>query len=536
MSKRIRQDCEKGPKMAATNILEEYLIRLGFSVDERSSKKADERMLKVDLNAKAIAKAVVAAGVAVQAFVAVYAYQMEKLYYASKRTESSVGNLQALEFGFKQVGGQAGQLTGAIDSMAAALRSNPGLVGFVEQLGIPVSGRDKSDVLMDMVKGWSQMPFYIASRQASMFGIDESTLFMLIQGREEMEKASALRKQMAADSGLDLDKAAAAGKEYTNMLRQITERLGILKDMVGVKLLPVFKDWAGSTDRILADLTRIIGQAKSLGELWDRLGSWFKSGNPNGPVKLTPESRQRLDAMGVEEPKAGTWLGRLFQRYEQAKRADDRSPKLTNPNNPNSEVRAYGDSRAYAKAPPEPTRTSQEAKTRGGQGGSSAGELFARLEALYGLPEGVLDRVWKKESNRGDPRYMTSRVGAQGHFQFMPATAKQFGLDDPNDLEKSAKAAAQYLSQLLKKYGGDLSKAAAAYNWGPGNVDRHGLGRAPAETRDYVKAVAGKDIKVNQTNHYNISGDVSKSSVEQIAAAQDQANSSLIRDLQQRVY
>lgn len=524
--------------MATTNILEEYLVRLGFQVDERSSKKADDRLLKIDVNAKAIAKAVVAAGVAVQAFVAVYAYQMEKLYYASKRGETSVGNLQALEFGFKQVGGQSGQITNALESMAQALRGNPGLVALIQQLGVPVTGRDKADVMMDLVKALSKMPTYIGQQYASLFGIDPATLFTLTQGIEEMEKAQALRKQMAADAGLDLDAAAAAGKVYTNTLRQITERLGILKDMVGVRLLPVFQEWAGSTDRLLADLTRILGKAKDLGDLWDRLGNWFKSGNPNGPVTLTPESRQRLDAMGVQEPKAGTWIGRLFQRYDQYRRDNDRSPKPTNPSNPNSEVRAYGDSRAYARAPQEPTRTDQEAKTRGGQGDGSAATLFARLESIYGLPAGVLDRIWKKESNRGDPRYMRSHAGAQGHFQFMPGTAKQYGLDDPNDLAKSATAAAKYMADLLRKYGGDLSKAAAAYNWGPGNVDRHGLGRAPAETRDYVKSVAGKDIKITQTNTYNVSGDssVGKQTVDQIAAAQEQSNASLIRDLQQRVY
>lgn len=524
--------------MAASNILEEYLIRLGFQVDERSSKKADERMLKIDLNAKAIAKAVVAAGVAVQAFVAVYSYQMEKLYYASKRNGTTVGNLQAMEFGFKQVGGQAGQFTSALESMSMALRSSPGLVAFLENLGVSVQGRDMSDVFMDLVETLNKMPPHLGQQIGGMFGIDPSTLLTLTQGLEEMKKAQALRKQMAADSGMDLDAAAASGKEYMQMLRQITERLGILKDMIGIKLLPVFKDWAASTDRILADITRILGKAKSLGELWDRLGSWFKSGNPNGAVTLTPDARQRLDSMGVQEPKAGTWLGRLFQRYEQAKRADDRSPKPTNPNNPNSEVRAYGDSRAYTRAPQEPTRINQEAKTGGGQGEGGAAALFARLEAIYGLPAGVLDRIWKKESNRGDPRFMKSHAGAQGHFQFMPATAKQYGLDDPNDLAKSAKAAAQFMSDLLKKYKGDLSKAAAAYNWGPGNVDRYGLGRAPAETRDYVKSVAGKEIKVTQTNTYNINGDSAsgKQTVAEIMAAQEQSNSNLIRDLQQRVY
>ena len=59
-------------------------------------------------------------------------------------------------------------------------------------------------------------------------------------------------------------------------------------------------------------------------------------------------------------------------------------------------------------------------------------QLFASLEQQHGLPAGLLDAVWATESSRG--KRMLSPAGAQGHFQFMPATAKQYGLTDANDL------------------------------------------------------------------------------------------------------
>ena len=85
---------------------------------------------------------------------------------------------------------------------------------------------------------------------------------------------------------------------------------------------------------------------------------------------------------------------------------------------------------------------------------------------------------------------MLSPAGAQGHFQFMPDTAKQYGLADPNDLPQSADAAGRYFRDLSGKYGGDVRKMLAAYNWGPSNVDRKGLEKMPAETRDYVETIA----------------------------------------------
>ena len=114
-------------------------------------------------------------------------------------------------------------------------------------------------------------------------------------------------------------------------------------------------------------------------------------------------------------------------------------------------------------------------------------ELFDKLEAQHGLPAGLLDSVWNAESSRGVN--MRSSAGAQGHFQFMPATAKQYGVADVNDLTQSAGGAARMLGDLLRSSSGDLSKALAGYNWGTGNVQRQGMNAAPAETRNYIQKV-----------------------------------------------
>lgn len=113
-------------------------------------------------------------------------------------------------------------------------------------------------------------------------------------------------------------------------------------------------------------------------------------------------------------------------------------------------------------------------------------ELFAQLEQKNNLPPGLLDAVWSAESSRG--QNMQSPKGAQGHFQFMPATAQQYGLDDPNNLQKSAAAAARMLSDMMTQTG-SVPGALAAYNWGIGNVQRKGMDAAPAETRNYIQKV-----------------------------------------------
>lgn len=120
-------------------------------------------------------------------------------------------------------------------------------------------------------------------------------------------------------------------------------------------------------------------------------------------------------------------------------------------------------------------------------GQSDTAKLFADLEGKYSLPNGLLDSVWSAESARG--KSMLSPAGAEGHFQFMPATARQYGVNNPYDLRESATGAARMYADLLRQNGGDLSRALAGYNWGQGNLSRKGLENAPAETRGYIRKV-----------------------------------------------
>ena len=117
------------------------------------------------------------------------------------------------------------------------------------------------------------------------------------------------------------------------------------------------------------------------------------------------------------------------------------------------------------------------------------GPMFNKLESLYQLPAGLLQSVAITES--GGNQFAMSGAGAKGLFQFMDGTARDMGLrgNDVFDPEKSAQAAAKYLSQLLRQNGGDLSKALASYNWGVGNVKRYGMGLMPQETRNYIPKV-----------------------------------------------
>jgi soluble lytic murein transglycosylase-like protein len=85
--------------------------------------------------------------------------------------------------------------------------------------------------------------------------------------------------------------------------------------------------------------------------------------------------------------------------------------------------------------------------------------------------------------------FARSPAGAQGIAQFMPGTAAAYGLANPFDAERAIGAQAHLMSDLLEQFGGKAALALAAYNAGPGAVERYGGVPPYPETRAYVAKV-----------------------------------------------
>ena len=113
--------------------------------------------------------------------------------------------------------------------------------------------------------------------------------------------------------------------------------------------------------------------------------------------------------------------------------------------------------------------------------GAVAGAAFASQIS----PDLIEAVAWRESRSRPG---VVSRAGAIGEMQLMPATARSLGVD-PYDSNQNYQGGAAYLSGLLRRYNDDLILALAAYNAGPGAVDRWRGVPPYKETRDYVAAV-----------------------------------------------
>ena len=116
--------------------------------------------------------------------------------------------------------------------------------------------------------------------------------------------------------------------------------------------------------------------------------------------------------------------------------------------------------------------------------------LVAEAAERHSLDPALVMAVVGVES--GFQAQAVSSKGAQGLMQLMPRTAREMGVADAFDPAANLDGGSRYLSSLVARYEGDLTRALAAYNAGMGAVARHGGVPPYAETRRYVQKVLGR--------------------------------------------
>ena len=142
---------------------------------------------------------------------------------------------------------------------------------------------------------------------------------------------------------------------------------------------------------------------------------------------------------------------------------------------PVSEVEGYS-SEPDSEPAPDPAKPAK-----------STSQIVREASEKHGVDSDFIRSVIKQES-AGNANAV-SRTGARGLMQLMPGTASQLGVNDSFSPEQNVHGGARYLRELLERYNGDAIKALAAYNAGPGAVDRfHGV-PPYRETQQYVQRV-----------------------------------------------
>ncbi|HGL6668832.1 TPA: hypothetical protein ACKFNV_000195 [Klebsiella quasipneumoniae] len=229
--------------------LKDFLISLGFKVDEAGARKFDAVVAGTTLKAIELGVKVEAAALSVVAFTAKIASGLDDLYWASQRTGATVEGIKQIGYAVSQVGGSVDGARGSLENLARFMRNNPGAEGFLNRLGVQTrdaSGnmRDMATIFTGVGQRLSSMPYYRANQYAEMLGLDENTLMAMRRG---MGQFSGEYTAMAKAIGYNADVAAVSSNKFMTSLRSFGLMAGMARDKIGSSLADGL---AGSLDRL----------------------------------------------------------------------------------------------------------------------------------------------------------------------------------------------------------------------------------------------------------------------------------------------
>ncbi|HHG6456028.1 TPA: hypothetical protein ACPXNM_000264 [Klebsiella pneumoniae] len=229
--------------------LKDFLISLGFKVDEAGARKFDAIVAGTTLKAIELGVKVEAAALSVVAFTAKIASGLDDLYWASQRTGATVEGIKQIGYAVSQVGGSVDGARGSLENLARFMRNNPGAEGFLNRLGVQTrdaSGnmRDMATIFTGVGQRLSSMPYYRANQYAQMLGLDENTLMAMRRG---IGQFSGEYTAMAKAIGYNADVAAVSSNKFMTSLRSFGLMAGMARDKIGSSLADGL---AGSLDRL----------------------------------------------------------------------------------------------------------------------------------------------------------------------------------------------------------------------------------------------------------------------------------------------
>jgi hypothetical protein len=238
------------------DVLREFLVSLGFKIDEAGWKKFTGAVAHAGAITADIGATVVEAATAIEVAVSRVARQYETLYYVSARTGQSAQYIQSAGFAFRQIGLSADDATSAIEGVAAAMRLNPGIAALFR-------GASKPEDIVKQIKG-SGLPYSVAARLGEQAGIAEKTFQHLWMFGQQEEQQAADHARRLSEAGINADDASLRFTQFGRVLNILEDDFEILGTRIAL-------DWVGPTEKgvhVLDQAVQWFGRADKATQGW----------------------------------------------------------------------------------------------------------------------------------------------------------------------------------------------------------------------------------------------------------------------------
>lgn len=296
--------------MADAVVIREFLVGLGYRVDEGSQRRMNDAVLGMTKNIGKMALAIESAAGLMLTGIGVIANKMNDLFYASRRAGSSAEDISAFSFAVSQLGGSSAGARQAIEKFADFIRSNPlGAAQILRAIGVSDAAIQSGNAVrimeevaprfQAMVKQYGVQGYQIVRHWAEQIGIDRDTLNAMLQ--KDFPQLEQQYRRIIDAFGVDQDKASQNAVKYNRAMNEIYAAVDAIKQRffqdIGGDLATDLEQLEGYLEKnkdtilkVMEDLTTgLVAAARDIvngiGFIIDKIHDFIDWANKLGPTQ-----------------------------------------------------------------------------------------------------------------------------------------------------------------------------------------------------------------------------------------------------------
>ena len=242
----------------ATEILQEYLTKLGFSVDTVSMKKFDSALTAGEKKVFSVGKAVAGVAAAVEAATVEFAYSMRKMYYDSQLSGASVTEMNKIGFASKQIGISAEETQTTLVSLGMQFK-NPAVQAYAASLGVVVEkGKFTAETLAQLVRGIDEISAHselVGGQIAeNIFHLPAQQYYLYLENLPKFAAEAKKSEEVMTALGLSTKKTQQESLELATAVDGISlSYQGLYRYLIG-QVLPTVKEVDSASDKFVRDV------------------------------------------------------------------------------------------------------------------------------------------------------------------------------------------------------------------------------------------------------------------------------------------